>query len=142
MVNLSSVQLTEAEQSLLSKGLNFCPGPVSYNHGKLIDDTKQFSRRIRLRALCSKPILPCDNIIIINQASYEHDEYVTVNTLNISNQSQHSQLLSITQYTDHDERYKQFTLRSDWVPPKQSKVLETFIENVENDIASFQPERT
>ena len=72
---------------------------------------------------------------------YEHDESVKPNTLNISYQSQHTQLLSITQYTDHDERYKQFTLKSDWVPHKQSKVLERFIENVENDIASFQPER-
>ena len=108
----------------------------------MVDDTKQFSRRIRLRAHFSKPDLPNDNNTIINQSSYEHDESVTPNTLNISNHSQHSQFLSITQYTDHDERYRQFTPKSDWVPPKQSKVLETFIENVENDIASFQPERT
>ena len=137
VVNLSSVQLTEAEQSLLSKGLNFCPRPVSYDHGKLVDDTKQFSRRIRLRAHFSKPDLPKDNNTIINQSSYEHDESVTPNTLNISNHSQHSQFLSITQDTDHDERYRQFTPKSDWVPPKQSKVLETFIKSVENDIASF-----
>ena len=121
MVNLSNVQLTEAEKSLLSKSLNFCPRPLSYDHGKFIDDTKQFSRRIRLRTHFDKPDLPYDNSIIINQSLYEHDESVTLNTLKISNQSQHSQLLSIAQYTDNDERYKQFTLKMIGYHPNNQK---------------------
>ena len=34
VVNLSSAELTESEKSLLSKGLNFCPRPKSYDKGK------------------------------------------------------------------------------------------------------------
>ena len=50
VVNLSSPELTESEKSLLSKGLNFCPQPKSYDKGKLVEDTKAFTRRMRLKS--------------------------------------------------------------------------------------------
>ena len=50
VVNLSSAELTESEKSLLSKGLNFCPRPKSYDKGKLVEDTKAFTRRMRLKS--------------------------------------------------------------------------------------------
>ena len=40
VVNLSSVDLTESENRLLSKGLDFCPRPKSYDRGNLLHDTK------------------------------------------------------------------------------------------------------
>ena len=48
--NLSSVDLTESENRLLSKGLGFCPRPKSYDRGNLLHDTKVFSRRMRLKS--------------------------------------------------------------------------------------------
>ena len=50
VVNLSSAELKESEKSLLSKGLNFCPRPKSYDKGKLVEDTKAFTRRMRLKS--------------------------------------------------------------------------------------------
>ena len=50
VVNLSSAELTESEKSLLSKGLNFCPKPKSYDKGKLVEDTKAFTRRMKLKS--------------------------------------------------------------------------------------------
>lgn len=50
VVNLSSVELSESETSLLSKGLGFCPHPKSYDRGKLVEDTNAFSRRLRLKS--------------------------------------------------------------------------------------------
>ena len=50
VVNLSSVELSESESSLLSKGLGFCPRPKSYDRGKLVEDTNAFSRRMRLKS--------------------------------------------------------------------------------------------
>ena len=40
-----SVDLTESENRLLSKGLGFCPRPKRYDIGNLLHDTKVFSRR-------------------------------------------------------------------------------------------------
>ena len=50
VVNLSSVELSESESSLLSKGLGFCPRPKSYERGKLVEDTNASSRRLRLKS--------------------------------------------------------------------------------------------
>ena len=49
VVNFSSAKLTESEKSLLSKCLNFCPRPKSYDKGKLVEDTKAFTRRMRFK---------------------------------------------------------------------------------------------
>ena len=50
VVNLSSAELTESEKSLFSKGLNFCTRPKSYDKGKLVEDSKAFTRRMRLKS--------------------------------------------------------------------------------------------
>ena len=50
VVNLFSAELTESEKSLLSEDLNFCPRPNSYNKGKLVEDTKAFTMRMRLKS--------------------------------------------------------------------------------------------
>ena len=50
MANLSNVELSESESSLLSKGLGFCPRPKSYDRGELVEDTYAFSRRMRLKS--------------------------------------------------------------------------------------------
>ena len=49
VVNLSSRTLTEAENSLLSKGLSFCPTPAGIDTYTLKKDVLEYVRRIRLK---------------------------------------------------------------------------------------------
>ena len=49
VVNLSSRTLTEAENSLLSKGLSFCPTPAGIDTYTLKKDVLEYVRCIRLR---------------------------------------------------------------------------------------------
>ena len=49
VVNLSTVDLYEAEVKLLSKGLSFCPTPQKIDWIELKADLKDFSRRLRLK---------------------------------------------------------------------------------------------
>ena len=119
VINLSSHSLSEHEQSLLAKGLNFCPRPTSFDRGKLTEDTKAFSRRLRLKSHFTKPDPKFDNTkepITDKQQPPCYDSDI-----------------------DEPDRYHQFKPKSDWQPPLQSRTLETFIQNVESDISAFQP---
>lgn len=49
VVNLSKRVLTDAEVSLLSKGLKFCPTPERIDVYNVRKDIKEYIRRIRLR---------------------------------------------------------------------------------------------
>ena len=49
MVNLSARDLTEDEISLLSKGLNFVPTPLSLDIAVLKEDLERFGRKLRLK---------------------------------------------------------------------------------------------
>ena len=50
IVNLSSHQLTEAQQSLLNKGLSFCPTPLGDHKDERLKDLLLFERRVRLKS--------------------------------------------------------------------------------------------
>ena len=62
IVNISDYELTEAEKSLLKKGLKFVPTPTRLNRTELAVDTKRFCRRMRLKEFFSdkepSPIQP------------------------------------------------------------------------------------
>jgi len=47
VVNISDVPLTPAQQSLLSKGLNFCSTPGEPNFGEIRNDLDNFHAKIR-----------------------------------------------------------------------------------------------
>ena len=49
VVNLSSRELTQAEISLLSKGLSFCPTPRGIDIFALRKDMFDYVRRLRLK---------------------------------------------------------------------------------------------
>ena len=49
VVNLSGIPLSEAETSLLSKGLSFCPTPPQLQTVQLENDLESYFRRLRLR---------------------------------------------------------------------------------------------
>ena len=54
VVNLSNYQLSEAETSLLSKGLNFCPTPGEPDMLTMCKDLDRFHRQLRLKAFFGK----------------------------------------------------------------------------------------
>ena len=54
VVNLSDHQLSETEESLLKKGLSFCPTPKPPDTGLVAVDLKRFDRRCRLREFFSR----------------------------------------------------------------------------------------
>ena len=51
VINLSSRNLSEAEISLLSKGLKFVPTPSSINFAEIKEDLEKFGRNLRLKWL-------------------------------------------------------------------------------------------
>ena len=115
VVNMSSETLNKDELSLLSKGLNLCSKPPNYDRGNLINDTESYSRRMRLKCPFEKADQQFDN-------STQQDT---------NNNSQ--------DLPNDDNQSRRFENKSDWKPPKQTVALETFISNIESDIASFQP---
>ena len=48
VINLSSSTLSEAEEKLLSKGLNFCPTPTEVNQVEVSQNLTEYYRRLRL----------------------------------------------------------------------------------------------
>jgi len=54
VVNLSSHSLTVHEQSVLSRGLKFCPTPTSVDQLELRTDLDKFERRLRLKVFYSR----------------------------------------------------------------------------------------
>ena len=49
VINLSNVQLSEAEIKLLSRGLTFVPTPQCINWSEIQADIEDFARRLRLK---------------------------------------------------------------------------------------------
>ena len=58
VINLSDHTLTDAQITLLSKGLKFCPTPGEPEQGDLWRDLQKFHRSLRLKAMFSKPNMP------------------------------------------------------------------------------------
>ena len=56
VINLSNIQLSPAEVSLLEKGLSFCPKPPRPNTFELKKDLQEFSRRLRLKEFLKRMI--------------------------------------------------------------------------------------
>ncbi len=53
VINLSSIELTKAQVSVLSKGLSFCPTPGEPDLGVLKEDMERFHRDLRRKAFCN-----------------------------------------------------------------------------------------
>jgi hypothetical protein len=114
VVNLSDASLSNAELSVLSKGLNFCPRPKSFNALLLKEDLDQFSRRLRLRDFFNKL-----------QAEDEDDDSLSS---------------SVTTNNPPDPDTYRFRNKSKWNPPiGRTPALEVFITACESDILSSHP---
>ena len=55
VINISSLDLTDAQISLLSKGLNFCPTPGNLNTWDVKADLERLHRSLRLRHIFKNP---------------------------------------------------------------------------------------
>ena len=49
VVNISGVTLSDADTTLLSKGLSFCPIPRHIDINQIVDDVETFFRRLRMK---------------------------------------------------------------------------------------------
>ena len=58
VINLSNHVLTDSELSVLSRGLNFCPTPTSWDFSDVMDGLDRLHRRMRFfKKTLSPPIL-------------------------------------------------------------------------------------
>ena len=113
IINLSSVTPTEAQCSLLSKGLGFCLTPGKPHQGDLClwRDLHKFHRNLRITAAFDK----------LNPAEIEHSNYTS--DINIVTDGFHQPSPIAWKPPFHDQR---FTLPSKW-NPTGPKILEHFI---------------
>lgn len=152
IINLSSTVLTQAQESLLSKGLNFCPAPTAYDRGNLIQDNKLFSRRLRLRSHFTKETQTHYNSSTLDTTTSTQNTQDTMSlSQNSTTLSQHTiqptapsqntqtPTASTSPIPQPKDRYQRFQEKSDWQPPKQCRDLETAIRAIESDIASHKP---
>ena len=60
IVNIANTTLSDAEKSVLEKGLNFCPATKEFDKETLLDDTYAFIRKMRLKEFlhCSEENKP------------------------------------------------------------------------------------
>ena len=58
VINLSNHVLTDSELSVLSRGLNFCPTPTSWDFSDVMDGLDRFHRRMRLTQFFKKTLSP------------------------------------------------------------------------------------
>ena len=58
--NLSSHVLTDSEHSVLSRGLNFCPTPTSWDFSDVMDGLDCLHRRMRLAQFFEENSEPSD----------------------------------------------------------------------------------
>ncbi len=116
VVNLSNKILTQAQLSLLSKGLNFCPMPGSPNKGELAADINRFKRNLRLIAFFGE-----------NNGSRPSN---TVTTSNVST----GQTNSTPPCNHPDLRNK-----STWSPPIGPLALERLLFLIEQDLGKYCP---
>ena len=108
---MSSKELTSSEESLLSKGLNFCPIPSTVNNFQLDEDLDQFARRLRLKDF------------FYNRGKKNLEEAGLTD--------------SDTDTNEEVTPIPKFRKKSSWKPPKsKNDNLESFINYVRSDIKS------
>ena len=58
VINILKFSFTKYQYKLLNKNLNFCPTPERYNKNEVINNLKEFKRKIKLIKLRKKNIAP------------------------------------------------------------------------------------
>ena len=112
VINLSTVNLTDADVSQLSRGLNFCPTPQKIDWNEINADLAEFKRRLRLK-------------------HYFHEKTGTED--DSTDNSTHS---------DTDQMTKRYKKTINWTPPRNlDPSLDSYIDNVEDNIKNIQPTR-
>ncbi|XP_063398914.1 uncharacterized protein LOC134683533 [Mytilus trossulus] len=111
VVNLSSTELTNSEEKLLSRGLNFCPIPANINNLQLETDVDQFARRLRLKEHFNRQHKKNLQEAGMNDSEYESDK--------------------------EDKCIPRFKKKSEWNPPRsKNDNLESFISSIKTEVKS------
>ena len=80
VVNLSNRKLSLIEYSILGKGLQFCPTPTKFDHGKLKEDIDKFFRKCSLKLFFNSL---SDDLVTEDQPSrFEHQDLKLPSTFN------------------------------------------------------------
>ncbi|XP_071149216.1 uncharacterized protein [Mytilus edulis] len=111
VVNISSTELTNSEEKLLSRGLNFCPIPANINNLQLETDVDQFARRLRLKEHFNRQHKKTLQEAGMNDSEYESDK--------------------------EDKCIPRFKKKSEWNPPRsKNDNLESFISSIKTEVKS------
>nr|XP_054750223.1 uncharacterized protein LOC129255931 [Lytechinus pictus] len=128
VINLSDHNLSDAEISLLSKGISFCPTPSQIDHFQLQADLNELKRKMYLKVYYSS-----------KQSQADQLNNTTIHPTKDSNNTQdpHSQMIP-TQDTDapsdSQQTYRCPSGRNKWIPNINNPRLQLFMENVERDV--------
>jgi len=125
VVNISDYVLTDAQLSVLEKGLNFCPTPGEPDLGPLKQDLDKFHAGLRRK-------------------TFFDNQGTTIRP----NTSSTSDLACPPDYPDHIDRgpreqstfeHPKFKNKSKWVPPMGPHTLETYMTVNEHRLSEFVP---
>ncbi len=125
VVNLSSHVLTESQQSLLKKGLNFCPMPGEPDIAELKNDLYKFERNLKwkLHFACQNP------------------SSIPSNTAVAGTSNANPNLITVPQDTKIFENRK-FKERSQAQAPSGPPNLDTLFLMAHRDLDAYVPQRT
>ncbi len=143
VVNLSKHPLTEAQRSILSKGLTFCPTPGEPDMGELRGDFDKFHRRLKLYThfnrdpvseIRPKRVNSCTDISATDDTSHTVADaamYVDVGGRRIRVIT--DKMRSLGPFT-----HPTFTNPSTYEPPNTPRALETLIDTNEFDLSKIK----
>ncbi len=143
VVNLSKHPLTEAQRSILSKGLTFCPTPGEPDMGELRGDFDKFHRRLKLFTHFNRDSVPedrpkrvnsCTNIPATGDTTHTGADaamYVDVGGRRIW-------VITGKQRSLGPFTHPTFTNPSTYEPPNTLRALETLIDTNEFDLSKVK----
>ncbi len=149
VVNLSSINLSEAQRSILSRGLTFVPTPGEPDMGDLRSDLDRFHRRLKLYTHFNKDPTEAKPIRVRSQTSIP----APTDTQQMGTGDQGSSDLEPVCLRTEDGRrildhrklrnlgpfsHPTFTNPSTYEPPNTPRALETLIDTNEFELSKFK----
>ena len=107
IVNLSKYTLQDAEISVLSKGLGFCPTPGAPDIGDIIRDLDSFKRKTRIQLFFTDPTQGSKTESIPSGGPFEHRSFKLKSTFNPVGPFQLESMFHSIKQDLHRQKYKE-----------------------------------
>ena len=107
IVNLSNYTLQDAEISVLSKGLGFCPTPGTPDIGDIIQDLDSFKRKTRIELFFTDPNQGSKTESIHSGGPFEHRSFKLNSTFNPVGPFQLKSMFHSIKQDLHRQKYKE-----------------------------------